>query len=67
MYKYRLFPVVKILFKVEEVQKLISSRSWYENMSPVGSFAGKYSDFHLKRFAQALVLQTATQMWNDSG
>ena len=44
---YRLFPMVRILFKVEEVQKLISSRSWYENMSPVGSFAGKYSDFHL--------------------
>ena len=30
-------------------------------MSPVRSFEWKSSDFYVKRFAQALVLQTATQ------
>ena len=39
---------------------------WYENMSPVRSFAGKSSDFHGKRFAQVPVLQTATRMWKLS-
>ena len=34
-------------------------------MSPVRSFARKSSHFHVKRFAQALVLQTATHKWKQ--
>ena len=49
------------------VKKRIFVRNyWYENMSPVRSFAWKSSHFHVKRFAQALVpkkKQTATQKW----
>ena len=35
-------------------------------LSPVRSFARKSSHFHVKRFAQALVLQTATRKWKQS-
>ena len=51
-------------FTFASVAKRVFVRNyWYENMSPVRSFAGKLSDFRVKRFVQALVLQTANQTW----
>ena len=50
-----------LLWQNESLYETIGTK-----MSPVRSFAGKLRDFHVNRFAQALVLRTRTRMWKKS-